>query len=200
MRAAVRLPLRTFTCKAGEFKCRHFLVFCDGAVRPSPYGWAGIGYSIFTDDGRFIEAVGTESKTIRRMGINTAEIWAAIRALSHVMIRFGPTGVSIHTDSAFLVRLANGNVRPRRDDVISLHELLRKTCDDHKWVTVSQVSRTHPKMIQADRLSKEGAALTKQRAQRLRTGALWQGGYSPRRFSRGYEEDRSKEVDRESGI
>lgn len=192
--ASRRLPLRKLSSPCGDFTCRHFLVFADGAVKPSPYGWAGIGFAVFTDDGRFVMAKAWESKYPRRMGINKVEMWAAIRALSQVRQAFGASGVALHSDSAWLVRVINGYAQPKRPDVVRLFQILCDVREDHRWVTATKIPRSHPKMAFPDKYSKEGAALSRQRALRQRSGLRWVKTMA-RPVSRDYDARRSKERD-----
>jgi len=190
----IPLPLKRFTGFKGEFECRHFLIFCDGAVRPSPFGWAGIGYAIFTDDGRFIEAHGFESKNSQRIGINKTEIWAAIKSLYHIMMRFDRNGIALHTDSAFLFGLSKGKIKPQRNDVIKLFESFCRVRDEHIWVSVNKVNRQHPRMRLPDRYAKEGAAHAKRRALEKYSGPRWERVFT-RNLIRGYDETQSKLID-----
>jgi ribonuclease HI len=185
IRSVRRAALRCVRRPHGVYRFRHLLVFSDGAVRPSPFGWGGIGFALFTDDGRLIEAIGREGKV--RIGINRTEIWAATRALGHVMTEIGPSGIVLHTDSDFLARLANYRCSPRRDDVVRDFATFQAVRRDHLWVEVVKVPRTHPKMKLPDRLSKESAALAKQRAQGKHTAPRHELLYA-RPPRRGYAE------------
>lgn len=180
-----QIPHQSVKREKGIFEFRHLCVFSDGAVRPSPFGWAGIGFALFTDDGRFIEAVGMEALSKRRLGINRTELWAAIRAMSHVMREMGPSGVVLHTDSQLLVNCANRVFHPRSQKLAEDWGTFQDVVSDHQWVRVVKVDRSHPKMRLPDRYAKEGASLGKRRAQGKYRGPRWQRILS-RRPLRGY--------------
>ena len=66
------------------FTVREVLAFCDGAVRPRRFGWAGIGFALYNHKGQLIEAQARESTAATRIGINRTEICAGAFALRRV--------------------------------------------------------------------------------------------------------------------
>jgi len=110
----------------------------------------------------------------RRLGINRTELWAAIRALSHVMREFDRSGIVLYTDSQLLANFAKGVFHPRNPGLAKEWETFQSVVSDHHWVRVVKVDRSHPKMCLPDRYAKEAARISERRAQGKYKGPRWQ--------------------------
>lgn len=167
------MPERLVRLKHGWFQIRHVTVFTDGAVRPAQYGWAGIGFAICTHAGELIEAQGRESSATTRLGINETEIYAGVMGLMRAAELLGRMAVVIRTDSELFVRMASGNAQPRKENLQRAWRAFERERARHRWVHVMKISRADDRMRLPDRLSKEGAAVRKQRAEGRFAGVRW---------------------------
>jgi ribonuclease HI len=140
------------------FWLRELWICADGAVRPSRWGWPGIGFSIYTHREVLIEAQGREGTSARAMGINCTEAYAAAMALRRARELLGPRCVVLHSDSQLVVDLANGRCRAHDVGLQRAFAILKLEIGRHTWVQTVKVPRDHKLMREADKLSKNAAA------------------------------------------